>query len=176
MSQEKARAQQLRIGRYFQHAREDAGMDQKVVADALSISVGTLSRYENGKIAISPAMQQRLASLYQVEPDGWRTDTDRPDDDWRRRPSREAPSSFAFSDPRYWSARWDQAIVSLRAVLREQEELAQEMRDVAYRDYRPPFDGAAPTPPVTPEALEQSTAAQIRPDDLKTDDQERAAK
>jgi transcriptional regulator with XRE-family HTH domain len=31
-------------------------------------------------------------------------------------------------------------------------------------------------PPVTPEALEQSLSAQIRPDDLKADDQERGVK
>jgi hypothetical protein len=57
-------------------------------------------------------------------------------------------------------------------------DLAARLASIA-ESMRAPVDASGErkaTPPVTPEALEQSTAAQIRPDDLKTDDQERAAK
>jgi transcriptional regulator with XRE-family HTH domain len=160
-----------RAGRYFQHARENAGLDQRAATLALGISVGTLSRYENGKAAISEAMQQRMASLYMVEPDGWRTPDDKEAAPGGPGAGRDAPASFDYADPRYWSARWDQAVVSLRAVLREQEDLAEEMREAVYRPYRQ--DSVRFTPPATPEALDRAIAAQIPPDVQAVDEPER---
>lgn len=158
-----------RPGLYFQHAREVAGLDQKAATDALGISIGTLSRYENGRVPIPDAMVAKLAALYEVAPDGWRQSTTSAE------PTAEAPVSsdaaaFVRTDPRYWSARWDQAVLHLRQILHEQESLATEMRESVYGELRRQAMGqpVEPRPIVIPpeerERLDRRIADQSRPD------------
>ncbi|GAB1345062.1 helix-turn-helix domain-containing protein [Gemmatimonas sp.] len=156
-----------RKGQYFQHARERAGLDQKRAVEALGLSIGTLSRYENGRVPIPDDTAARMAALYLVAPDGWREAGDRPGDGTEER---TGSVPFVYDDPRYWSARWDQSVAHLRRLLLEQEELANDMREAVYGGYRRP----AATPPVTPERLEQRIADQIPPDASGTDDPVRA--
>lgn len=47
-------------------ARKQSGMDQSKVSEYLGISVGTLSRYENGRRAIPVVIAQKLARLFNV--------------------------------------------------------------------------------------------------------------
>lgn len=172
---------QRRMGAYFSAAREQRRLKQKEVADAIGVTVPTLSRYENGRAPMSASVVRQLSALYQVEPDGWTYPA--PGDSataarvMERR--REAPLSEAFerADPRYWAARWDQAVSSLRRVLAEHEDLAEEMREQAYRPYRavlptPPAGGV--TPPLTPERLDQAIADQMPPGAPADDDRGRA--
>lgn len=175
---------QLRIAHYFALERERARMKQKAVADALGVTVPTLSRYENGKTPMSARVIQQLASLYGVDPEGWKDDAERAKGEALRMPEParavDATTSYAHADLRYWAARWDQAVSSLRHVLAEQAALADELRDQAFTPYRmasgAPMRVAEPgvTPPVTPERLAQRIADQTTPDVLATDDSARA--
>lgn len=172
---------QRRMGAYFAEAREQRRLKQKEVADAIGVTVPTLSRYENGRAPMSASVVRQLSALYQIESDGWTYPDPKQaamaDRVMERR--REAPLSESFerADPRYWSARWDQAVSSLRRVLAEHEDLAEEMREQAYRPYRPEPSTSVSgvvTPPVTPERLAQRIADQSPPDVLAGDDSARA--
>lgn len=175
---------QVRIAHYFALERERARLKQKAVADALGVTVPTLSRYENGKTPMPATVIQRLASLYGVDPEGWKTDGERAKGDTLRlpEPAREvdAATSYARADLRYWAARWDQAVLSLRRVLAEQEALADELREQSFTPYRmasgAPARAAEPgvSPPVTSERLAQRIADQSPPDVLAGDDSARA--
>lgn len=162
------------LGQFFQRAREDAQLKQERAAGLLELSVGTLSRYEAGKAPIPLARQQQMAALYGVAiPDVTDSRGTMPAPAASGEPLRPSdPYRFAEQDPRYWSARWDQSVASLRAVLREQESLAHDMRAQVWGSLR-----ADPTTPdgATPEALAAAIARQLAADTAAAPPQEKSA-
>ena len=56
-----------KIGEQLMKARTDKGLSQQEVADRLSVSDVTISRYEKGQRDISMPMFFKLCDIYQVD-------------------------------------------------------------------------------------------------------------
>lgn len=132
-----------RLGRELQRAREDAGLNQEEAAQALGVSVVTLSRRENGRTRVDAAEAARMRAVYE------RRGRAGGDANVSRATSRQAPPGV---DPRsYWRGRMERTSELVTALRSMVSIIDDDLRDLLAGDLLAP---AAPRyPPSTPEEI-----------------------
>lgn len=58
---------QSQIGKWLAEAREDAGLSQRIAAEALNTDAGTISRWERGVMPMSAEKFLALVLLYKAD-------------------------------------------------------------------------------------------------------------